>query len=114
MVRGLPKPDFDMFKKLGIKADMQAHFIEEVETVQVVFEENWLALTVFIAVQTQWRIVAGMSGSMVTGLDYAALKGAMDMLGVSKKKRPQLFDDVRILEAAWLETYTEDKRKDKQ
>jgi len=36
-----------------------------------VWPENWPALRLFLAVQTQWRI-AGMAGVPI-GLDYAAL-----------------------------------------
>lgn len=112
MVRGVPKPDADMFAKLGIKANMQALFIEQVESVQVVFPENWLPLTVFLAVQTQWRVVSGAAGAAYTGLDYVALKAAMDLMLVNETERPDVFEDVRIMEVEWLNTHAELSKKD--
>lgn len=72
---------------------------EEVE----VWPQNWRAVKLFIAVSTQWRV--GMGGA--TGLDYAAVAAAMDMQGIKKKARNRLFADVRIMEAAVLEMWSE-------
>lgn len=47
---------------------------------------------------TQWR--AGMGGA--TGLDYAALPSVMQMVGIPRKKWPELFEDIRTMEAAAL------------
>jgi hypothetical protein len=102
MVRGVPKPDLEMFARLGIKADMQAHFTEKIETHQPVHPENWQAITVFLAVQTQWRVMADQFSIRYLGLDYAALSSTIAMMGVGKKQRSGLFDDIRVLEAAWL------------
>lgn len=48
--------------------------------------------------RTQWRI--GMCGP--TGLDYQALFALIDFRGVSPDARPQLFDDLQVMEAAAL------------
>lgn len=42
-------------------------------------EENWSAVQLYLAVQTQWR-VAGMGGVLI-GLDYAAVDVVMRRLG---------------------------------
>lgn len=53
------------------------------------------SVELFLSLATQWRIEP-MSGS-VLGLDYAAARAAMDMLGVDDKR--QAFQDLRIMEA---------------
>jgi len=62
--------------------------------------DNIGAVNVFISMSTQWRV--GMGGP--TGLDYNALASVMDLVGVPKEDRPAIFDDVRVLEDAALET----------
>lgn len=69
----------------------------EVETVYV-WPENELPLEVFDALSTQWRI--GFNGA--TGLDYSAIPLVMEELRVPKKKRKQVFSDIRIMESAAL------------
>lgn len=87
---------------------MQALLSQPVqEEHHLVFYDNWLALNVFLAVQTQWRVIGGMGPLAYTGLDYTALKATMDLLGVAKKLRAALFEDVRELEASWLEAKAE-------
>lgn len=49
---------------------------------------------------TQWRI--GMAGA--TGLDYAALPPVMRLVGVSRKDWPDVFEGVRVMESAALQT----------
>jgi len=99
MVRGVPKPDSGMLAKFGIKENMQALFVDETDTSQSVFPENWLPLNVFLDLQTQWRV--GMKGPL--GLDYQAVKAALELMQIAVKEWPDLFQDIRILEAAWLD-----------
>ena len=91
---------------------MQAHFIEQVESVQVVYPENWLPLTVFLAVQTQWRMVSGAAGAAYTGLDYVALKAAMDLMHINETERPEVFEDIRVMELEWLHAQAELQKKE--
>lgn len=49
---------------------------------------------------TQWRV--GMSGQ--TGLDYNVLPFVMRRIGVAPAQRDDVFDDIRMLEDAALET----------
>ncbi len=42
-----------------------------------------------------------------TGLDYAVMPVVMDMVGVGKKRRPEVFASVRIMENVALETMAE-------
>ena len=57
-------------------------------------------VNLFITCSTQWR----SSGFGATGMDYSAVLSVLRMKGVSKKKWPRLFDDLRILEDCALAT----------
>jgi len=57
-----------------------------------------MAVDVFIAMSTQWRV--GYVGA--TGLDYAALPMVMRMAGVLPGDRREVFDQVRVMEDAAL------------
>jgi len=65
-----------------------------------VWPEHWPALELLIAMGTQWR--TGVSGA--TGLDYAALPAVMDLMGIARGDRRELFDALRVMERAALET----------
>jgi len=47
----------------------------------------------------QWRIVAGLGGVYYEGIDHASLVATMELLGVKKSKRRDVFLQVQILEA---------------
>lgn len=74
----------------------------EIPTEFEVERENLTAVQVFVAMQTNWRIVAGMGGVVYQGLDYPALQSVANMLGIKRKTLPDLFDDIQIMEAAAL------------
>lgn len=61
------------------------------------------ATHVFLALRTQWRI--GMAGP--TGLDYAVLPAVLRLEGVAAKDRAQMFEDLRVMEAAALKLFGE-------
>lgn len=65
-----------------------------------VWPENADAVDLFVALQTQWRVAAGMSALVITGLDYAAVEAAMRMRGV--KDRRAMFAAIRTMESAAL------------
>lgn len=64
-----------------------------------VWEENWEVLTLFLRLQTQWRI--GMNG--LTGLDYAATAWILKLYAEEQRHR-ELLEDLQIMEGAVLET----------
>lgn len=73
-----------------------------------VLRENWLSFEVFCALGTQWRIVSGFGGGYYEGLDYAAItRDFMGAMGVKKRRRKRVFNDLRIMEAAALEILNE-------
>lgn len=71
----------------------------------IVMEENWQALEVFLACQTQWR----HSAHGVTGLDYAALLPVISLYSPKHKKR--LFDEVRLIELGALNAISKLREK---
>ena len=69
---------------------------------QPVWEENWDAYLVFSRVVTQWR--SGMGG--FTGLDHSVILmpgGYFDLLGIPKKKRASVMDDLLVMEIEALD-----------
>lgn len=71
-----------------------------------VWPQNWPSVMLFMAVGTQWRV--GMGGA--TGLDYSAVAAVMDIQGVKPKKRAKMLEHIRIMEAAVLEIWAENKK----
>lgn len=74
----------------------------EQETIEI-WPENLLPMQVFQAMGTQWRM--GFNGPI--GLDYSVLPMMIKQLGVSKKERKRVFDDVMVMERAALEVMRE-------
>ena len=68
-----------------------------------VWPDNWLALSVFLDMDTQWRV--GAVGP--TGLDYSALEPVMRLQGVRKRDRQDVFAAVRVMEAEALRVMRE-------
>lgn len=57
--------------------------------------ENWDALELFLALQTQWRH-APMGG--LTGLDYSAVRATMQMHDIPVSRQRQRLDELQLLE----------------
>lgn len=62
--------------------------------------ENWEALELFLALQTQWRVTATMAGLYYVGLDYSAAEALLRVRRA--KNRPQLVADLQVIEYAAL------------
>jgi hypothetical protein len=70
-----------------------------------VFPENWPAVTVFLALERQWRVLVLPGALYYQGIDYAALPAVMRLLGVPARERRSCFEDLRVIEdaaAPWL------------
>jgi hypothetical protein len=65
-----------------------------------IWPDNLLAINTFIAAATQWRM--GPSGPI--GLDYTALPTVLRLTGVARALWTEIFQDIRTLEDAALET----------
>ena len=68
--------------------------------------ENRPAWDLWLCLQTQWRV--GMGGA--TGLDYAGVQAAMQLMGIARRERGELFALVRAMEGAALDEW-ERRRK---
>ena len=64
--------------------------------------DNKLALLVFSALRTQWRVIAGMGGVSYQGLEYASVPMVMDEFHVPPRRRAALHRDLRVMERAAL------------
>jgi hypothetical protein len=64
-----------------------------------------LSINVFINLGTQWR--HGYSGK--TGLDYGCVPDVLRLLGIARREWPVIFEDLRVLESAALETIYKEK-----
>lgn len=67
-----------------------------------VLPENMDAVEVFMAMQTNWTLLAGMAGVIYQCLNYTALESVFRMMNIPRKKWRSLFDDIRILELSAL------------
>lgn len=63
-----------------------------------VWPENYAALNTFSRVSSQWLV--GQGGPI--GLNYCALYPVLDRLGLPDAEWNQMFDDIRVMEAAAL------------
>lgn len=63
-----------------------------------IWEDHVPALEAFLAVATQWRVIAGgLGGSQVIGLDYTACEAGLRLAGV--EMTPGLWAEVRVIES---------------
>ena len=67
--------------------------------------ENVQSLRLWLEVATQWRV--GMGGA--TGLDYNALPPVASMLGMKRREIPEVFHDIRVMEAEAMLVMSESK-----
>jgi len=69
----------------------------------LIWPENWDALLMFLACETQWRITP--PDGKPSGIDYTALQAAMQMAAVTDVK--QTFAGVQIMEKEVLRVWSE-------
>lgn len=56
-----------------------------------------------MAMQTQWRVIAGMAGAVYQGIEYSAFTPTvLRGLGVKLAEWPDIFEGLRIMERAAL------------
>ena len=73
---------------------------KEEENIYEVLPSNWLALTIFVQVQTQWRTDQGV----LIGLDYKSLEWIFKLNKKQIKKPLEILADLQVLEAKIVET----------
>jgi len=66
-----------------------------------IHEDNADTVAVFMAMQTQWRVIAGMS-AIYQGLDYLVFPVVVFALGIKRADRTRVFHELRAMEIAAL------------
>ncbi len=84
---------------------------DDAAPIELAEDEEGRAVTVFLAMDTQWR-QAGMAG-VATGLDYNAIAATADLAGVSLAPKPAFLRDLKILEEEALKSWSEQRARDK-
>lgn len=65
-----------------------------------VFQENWQAVMVFVRLRRCWRI--DRFTNICDGLDRLAIESTLRMMGIKKRKRPEILQKLEIMEDAAL------------
>jgi hypothetical protein len=73
-----------------------------------VWESNVDAVMAFLSISTQWRVVAGATGLIYTGLDYAGVRDGLSLAGIVVT--PDLWAGVQTIERGALSAMAEDRR----
>lgn len=68
-----------------------------------VWSENIEALDCFLSCKTQWRMLAGATGAVFTGLDYQGVKVVLKSRKI--KDWRTAFTDIQVMESAALEVF---------
>ena len=68
----------------------------------IIWHENALTVRVFFNLGYQWREWVTMNGAMPQGLDHGQIESTLRLMGVKKKRWPELFDDLKTMEAEAL------------
>ena len=88
----------DASSRLGLPMDLIQEAEGFVGGKDGVYPDNWLAVSVFCDMCTQWRV--GMNGA--TGLDYGALPVVLSIRRVKLADREDVFECLRTMERAAL------------
>jgi len=72
-----------------------------------VWEEHWPALELFLAMRTQWRVIAGMGGAQHQGLDYTALYGHPKFARLDYDEQDKLLAQIQHIEGGALAAFND-------
>jgi hypothetical protein len=88
----------------GISTDDAQEWLDgsEIDEDCLVEEDNWKTLEVFLAMATQWRIIAGMSDATYQGLEYSTIPSVLAMTGIAQADHAHIFHGLRVMESAAL------------
>lgn len=62
--------------------------------------ENLEAFEIFCALESQWRLVAGLGAVGYSGLIYSEATNLMCERGIARRRRLELLEDLRVMERA--------------
>lgn len=101
---------------LGLPAEMAAEIAKALaardgtDTEFTIWPENETALNAFLASASQWRTApAGLAGFIVVGLDYGAVKVALDAHGIGLDA--ETFSGLQVMEAEAVSCLNEARDK---
>lgn len=72
-----------------------------------IWPENADMLKIFIALATQWRCIGSMASISYQGLEYSAIKSTLELMAIKRKKWPEIFSNLQMMEAAALKVLNE-------
>lgn len=72
-----------------------------------IWQENLETFSVFQALTTQWRI---SDMGHFFGLYYSSVESVLNMMGFNRKRKAEIFEDIRIMENAALEVLNKEKK----
>lgn len=81
------------------EAKARADAATKVEDFEV-WEDCWDAWMFFLSLRGQWQHAVGMGTVIRTGLPFDRVLAAMVMQPVARSARPQLFQDIKLIEGA--------------
>lgn len=90
----------DQFARWGVSVPTDA-IKEDDGAMFDVWATNWKALTAFLAVETQWQVVAGLGAMIWRGLDYASVDVVLRRRGFGDEE----FDAIQAMELAALDVF---------
>lgn len=67
-----------------------------------IWPDNWLAWKVWVELENRWRVISGLNGDRLQGLDAAQIESTLRLMGVKPKKRRRVFTELREMEDAAL------------
>lgn len=73
----------------------------------LVLEENWPAINLFLACQTQWQYLSGMSSAVRTGFNYPAVETVI-RLCYANHNQAELFSKLQLMESEALAIFSAD------
>ena len=91
-------------KLLGLYAEANAYADRQAEDYEI-WQENLTTLRVFLALSTQWNVIAGLASVSTRGLKYESVKDVLELMDVARAEWPEVFDGLRVMEAAALKVF---------
>lgn len=72
-----------------------------------VWPENWQTLSVFLALGTVWSwVTPGMGHPLRIGISAMEIKATLWLMGLKKRKRQRIFQDIRVMERVALDVFS--------
>lgn len=85
---------------------------DDAPTTYAIWREHWPALELFLALRTQWRIIAGMGGAQHQGLDYTALYGHPKYARLDYDEQEALLAQIQHIESGAVAALNESPSQD--